>query len=119
MRQAGILAAPGIVALEQMVDRLAEDHANAQRLAEGLREIPGIQVQELSPASGGKQTNIVYFTLDESAPVNPEALVRDFREKHQIKIESGSNGEFRLVLHYWVTAADVETTLAAFKQSLE
>ena len=63
MRQAGIIAAAGIVALEQMVDRLAEDHANARRLAEGLAEIPGVGV-DLARV----QTNIVIFDLLDGAP---------------------------------------------------
>ena len=58
MRQAGVLAAAGIVALETMVDRLAEDHANARRLAEGLAALPGVV---LDPAQ--VQTNIVILEL--------------------------------------------------------
>src|SRR5438093_13606580 len=58
MRQAGILAAAGVYALENMVERLAEDHDNARIAAEGLREIPGI---ELAPAP---QTNLIYFTVE-------------------------------------------------------
>ena len=56
MRQVGVIAAAGIVALEQMVDRLAEDRANAHALAAGLAEIPGLQVEEVSV-----RTNIIYF----------------------------------------------------------
>src|SRR5213594_1868407 len=56
MRQAGVIAAAGIVALERMVDRLAEDHANARRLAEGVAKLPGIAVDP-----GAVQTNIVIF----------------------------------------------------------
>jgi len=58
MRQAGVLAAAGLVALREMIDRLAEDHANARRLAEGLVEIPGIEVNLDSV-----QSNIVMFDL--------------------------------------------------------
>lgn len=60
MRQAGIIAAAGIVALETMVDRLEEDHINARYLGEGLAEISGIQV-ELETV----QTNMVYFDVGE------------------------------------------------------
>src|ERR1700748_439368 len=58
MRQAGVLAAAVLVALETMVDRLADDHENARSLAEGLAEMPGIDC-DLSRV----QTNIVYFRL--------------------------------------------------------
>ncbi len=58
MRQAGVIAAAGIVALEQMVDRLAEDHENARALAAGLAELPGIQVEEVPV-----RTNILYFRI--------------------------------------------------------
>ena len=58
MRQAGVLAAAGVYALERMVDRLADDHENARLAAKGLAEMPGI---ELAPQP---QTNLVYFTVD-------------------------------------------------------
>jgi len=118
MRQAGILAAAGIVALEQMVDRLAEDHANARRMAEGLQEIPGIHCPAMPLPPGTVTTNMVYFKLDDEAPVTPRSLVEQMDETYQIKIENGSHGKFRLVPHYWVTAEDVETTLAAFRDIL-
>ena len=63
MRQAGILAAAGIVALEEMIDRLAEDHENARRLAMGLAAIPEI---ELNPED--IQTNIIFFELSDDVP---------------------------------------------------
>ena len=62
MRQAGVIAAAGIVALTEMVDRLAEDHLHARRLAEGIAELPGISID---PAK--VQTNIVIFELDHPA----------------------------------------------------
>ncbi len=58
MRQAGVIAAAGIVALEQMVDRLAEDHANARALAAGLAKLPGLQVEDVPV-----RTDIVYFRI--------------------------------------------------------
>ena len=59
MRQAGVIAAAGVVALETMVDRLAEDHANARRLAEGIAKVPGLRVDLASV-----QTNIVIFGVE-------------------------------------------------------
>lgn len=75
MRQVGIIAAAAIYALEHHVDRLAEDHANARRLAEALAEMPGIL---LDPA--GVQTNIIIFDLDDRLPEAPE-LVQRFRDQ--------------------------------------
>ena len=68
MRQAGILAAAGIVALNEMVDRLAEDHANARRLADGLANIPGIAIEPETV-----ETNILFFAL---APDGRRATMR-------------------------------------------
>jgi threonine aldolase len=118
MRQAGILAAAGIVALEQMVDRLAEDHANAKRLAQGLNGIPGITVPGLANSPDVLTTNMVYFKLDDEIAIRPESLARRMEEMYQIKIEPGYSQEFRLVTHKWVAAEDVKTTLAAFQHIL-
>ncbi|MDQ1301999.1 MAG: threonine aldolase, partial [Chloroflexota bacterium] len=61
MRQVGVIAAAGIVALEQMAERLADDHANAAALAAGLAELPGLQVEAVAV-----RTNIVYFNVERS-----------------------------------------------------
>ena len=118
MRQAGILAAAGIVALEQMIERLSDDHAHAARLAEGLQDIPGITVPAKPIPPGVKTTNMVYFKLDDETAVTPKSLVNQMAETYQIDLEPGSYGEFRLVTHYWVAAEDVETTVAAFQAIL-
>lgn len=107
MRQAGVLAAAGIVALERMVDRLAEDHANAKRLAEGLAVIPGIMID---PAR--VQTNIVSYEL---APgiTESEFLLR-LGEKGVL---AGSPGpqRIRMVANRMVAAEDIETALEAVR----
>jgi threonine aldolase len=117
-----ILAGSGdficIVALEQMVDRLAEDHANAKRLAQGLNGIPGITVPGLANSPDVLTTNMVYFKLDDEISIRPESLARRMEEMYQIKIEPGYSQEFRLVTHKWVAAEDVKTTLAAFQHIL-
>jgi len=79
MRQAGVLAAAGIVALETMVDRLAEDHTNARRLAGGLAVLPGIV---LDPAR--IQTNIVIWELAPGAP--PAAAFAAAMAAHGVKV---------------------------------
>jgi threonine aldolase len=103
MRQAGILAAAGIVALETMVDRLAEDHANAKRLAQGLDAIRGISLaQEDVP------TNIVMFEL------SPELPAGDFNQRLEasgVKVNPRGGNLFRAVTHRMISSADIDEAL--------
>jgi threonine aldolase len=103
MRQAGVIAAAGIVALETMVDRLAEDHDNAKRLAQGLASIKGITL-----AQDDVPTNIVMFHL------SPELSVVEFREglqKAGVKIGLRDGRPFRAVTHRMVSASDIDEAL--------
>jgi threonine aldolase len=103
MRQAGVIAAAGIVALETMVDRLAEDHANARRLAQGLAGIEGVTL-----AQDDIPTNIVMFHL------SPELSVVEFVEgldRAGIKIGLRDGRPFRAVTHRMVSSADVDEAL--------
>jgi threonine aldolase len=104
MRQAGVVAAAGIVALDQMVERLAEDHANARLLAAGLARLPQIQID---PAR--VQTDLVYFSLRDTA-LAPLEFVRALRERG-ILIGAAYGGQLRAVTHYGIDASDVEETL--------
>ena len=108
MRQAGVLAAAGVVALESMVDRLREDHSKARRLAETLVELPGISLDYETPA-----TNMIFLKLDE-APISGEDLVRRFADKG-IKISASSGGQMRLVMHYWVDDGALAQIIEAFR----
>ena len=110
MRQAGFLAASGIVALEQMTGRLAEDHRQAKRLAEGLAEIPGIEV---SPVT----TNILYFRLLEGVSKTPGQIVDGLAERG-ILLLGRPGGSFRAVTHYWISDEDIEQTLRAVRESI-
>ena len=101
MRQAGILAAAGLYALEHNVERLADDHANAARLSSGLREIEGLKVAT-------PQTNIFYI---EVPPAACDAL-RATLARERIRATVGQHT--RLVTHLNVSAADVERTIAVF-----
>ena len=112
MRQAGVLAAAGIVALETMVDRLANDHANAQRLAEGLARLPGIV---LDPAR--IQTNIVIWELAPGAP--PAAGFAAGMAAQGVKVGVVGPRRIRAVTHYGVEARDVDQALAAARAVLE
>jgi threonine aldolase len=107
MRQAGMLAAAGVVALEQMTERLAEDHLRAKHLAEGLAEIPGIEVSL-------PMTNILYFWLTEEATKTPEEIVGGLAE-HNVLLLSRLEGRFRAVTHYWIDDEGVEKTIQAMR----
>jgi threonine aldolase len=113
LRQAGIIAAAGIVALETMVDRMAEDHVRARRLAEGIATIPGFVID-----AGNVQTNIVNFDLDPSvAMTGPEVLDR-LREKGVLIIYAPERG-FRAVTHCWADDDDIESALVALGEVLQ
>ena len=102
MRQAGILAAAGIVALNTMVDRLAEDHETAKRLAKGLSALPGIG---LDPET--IQTNIVIFEVkDRSVPELLEGL-----KSGGVLASCPEQGKIRMVTHYGITAEHIEEAL--------
>lgn len=111
MRQAGILAAAGLVALNEMVDRLAEDHARAKRLANRLAEIPTIHLLPGSPA-----TNMIFLTLDKSIPLGLVDVLERLKEKG-IMVGISAN-RLRLVLHNDVDDAGVDQTVQAFRTIL-
>jgi threonine aldolase len=103
MRQVGVIAAAGIVALETMIDRLAEDHANARKLAEGLRQIKSITItQEKVP------TNIVMFDLAPSLPV--DRFITKLASAG-IKFTGRGGSSFRAVTNRMVNAADIDYAL--------
>ncbi|MFC1864271.1 low-specificity L-threonine aldolase [Chloroflexota bacterium] len=103
MRQAGVLAAAGIVALETMVDRLAEDHANAKRLAQGLARI-----KEITVTHDDVPTNIVMFAL------SPELSSAEFTEallQSGVKVGSRGNNLFRAVTHRMISSSDIDEAI--------
>ncbi len=112
MRQAGILAAAGIVALESLIERLDDDHAHAKLLADGLGAIPGI---ELDP--GSPQTNMLYFNLGANAKITAPEIAERLKPRGLI-VDPEDAHRFRLVTHYWITAQDVEKVVAAFREVL-
>jgi len=111
MRQVGVLAAAGLVALEQMVDRLAEDHANARRLAEGIAEIPGIET-DLAVV----ETNI--FMADVTHPQLTAYEVVGRMEEKGVLMYAISERRIRFVTHYQVTREDVEKVLVLLREVL-
>ena len=112
MRQAGILAAAGIVALEKMVDRLAEDHARARKLADGLSQIPGVSLKPGTPA-----TNMVFLSLAPEVTFTTAGFMERLKE-HNILIGDTGERSYRLVTHFWIDDAGVEKTVAAFRTVL-
>lgn len=113
MRQAGVIAAAGIVAVEKMTQRLAEDHANARLLAEGLQSIPGIGLNMEQV-----QTNMVFFWLEETVPIDARQLANALQERHNVKIGVTGPRQFRAVTHYWITAESVQTAIEAIRELL-
>ena len=112
MRQVGILAAAGLVALESMVDRLEEDHQRAKILAERLSEIKGIEFRMGLPA-----TNMVFPFLADSVTLTPSE-VSDKLSARGIKVGVVGPRSFRLVTHYWITDDEIDLTVGAFQNIL-
>jgi threonine aldolase len=124
MRQAGVLAAPGLVALSDgpdgMIDRLADDHANARRLAEALADLDGIRSPgDIAQPTGDRldprrvATNFVLFKVDRDRAEFLEAL----RALNVLMVEY-PHGQVRAVTHHDVSAADIDTAVAATREAL-
>jgi threonine aldolase len=111
MRQVGVIAAAGIVALEQMVDRLAEDHANARALAAGLADLPGISVEDVPV-----RTDIVYFNVTR-ADMDAAQLTARLKEQGVWMLPLGPR-RIRAVTNYHVTADDIEAALVTCRAIL-
>lgn len=107
MRQAGILAAAGIIALTDMTKRLSEDHGKARRLADVLTAVPGIEVNR-----DALDINMVYLTMNTS--LSAEAVSERCRE-HGVLIYPPENGLIRLVTHYWIDDAGVDKAVDVLK----
>jgi threonine aldolase len=107
-REAGMLAAAGLWALHHMVDRLAEDHANARTLAEGLAELPGVRID-----LGRVQTNIVRFQLEGMD-------AREFTAACRTRgVLGGASGHgVRFVTHYGIEPADIQRALSVCSEVL-
>ena len=111
MRQAGVLAAAGIVALNEMVDRLADDHANARKLAEGLAEMPGVSIDPTRI-----HTNIVYCEVKRE-DMTVEELVKRLDDDGARMLPVGP-GRIRAVTHYHITSDDIDYVLGVLAKAL-
>jgi threonine aldolase len=111
MRQSGIIAAGALYALDNHWDRLADDHGNAKRLAEGLAEIKGLRVD---PA--GIETNIVYFDVARPGWTAPKLM--QAMKAENVGIGAFSQSMIRVVTHLDVTREDIDVALGAFRRAL-
>ncbi|MBP8002347.1 MAG: low-specificity L-threonine aldolase [Chloroflexi bacterium] len=110
MRQAGVLAAAGLLALRDMTQRLHEDHAHAHYLAQGLAQIPGIHLN-----LDTIKTNIVFFNLTPDFPLASQQLVTRLRE-HNLWVNATGPRQLRVVTHYWITLEHVQLFLATIQK---
>lgn len=106
MRQAGILAAAGLVSLDQMVERLELDHRNAYSLAEGLAAAPGIEL-DLEMV----KTNIVFFNLAGDVPYDAAEIAGRMQQEANIWVGATGPRSFRAVTHYWIEKSDISLFL--------
>jgi len=111
MRQAGIIAAAGIYALDHHLERLKEDHQNAKRLAVGLKEFKGISIDPKHV-----ETNIVIFDVADTGMIASQ--VAEAMKKEGVLIHAFGKTQIRLVTHLDVNAEDMEKTLDAFTKVL-
>jgi len=109
MRQVGVLAAAGLVALEEMIGRLPEDHEKARRLAEGLADCVGLTID-----LDGVQTNVVMATLQRS---NSSAFVEFLREQGVLAVPTGAY-EVRFVTHHDVSLDDIDQAVRVIREVL-
>lgn len=110
MRQAGVIAAAGLVALETPPSRLHEDHAHATMLADGLRGIRGLTVE-------APRTNLVFFELTAAAALDGPGMMSALWSR-RIKIDVDHPTQFRLATHRWVSADDVRRVLTVLRAAL-
>lgn len=113
MRQAGVLAAAGIVALEKMVTRLGEDHKHAQALAKGLAGVDGVIVETPVPA-----TNMVFVHLSDAVKADTKGVVQSLAGLN-VKVGVVGSRRYRLVTHYGIEAGDIQTVVEAFRSVLQ
>jgi threonine aldolase len=105
MRQAGVLAAAGIIALTEMSRRVEEDHRRAKWIARGLAAIPGVKVNP------DTDINMVFFEYPPAGEPDTAAQIVEFFARRQIRINPPEQGQFRFVTHYWIGDTEAERIL--------
>ena len=112
MRQAGFLAAAGIIALEGQTSRLQEDHIRAKKIARELAKIPDIIIKPREI-----DINLVFFSWPPAKEKKVQTHVMEIFKKHKIIISPPEKGVFRFVTHYWIDDQDIEMILAASREA--
>ncbi len=112
MRQAGILAAAGIIAVEKMPERLKDDHRRAWQIAEGIGSLPGVNME-----MGMPQTNMVFPTINPQSGHSATQIAERLAE-YGIKVGVVGDRRLRLVTHYWITDEDVDVVINAFRNCI-
>ena len=112
MRQAGVLAAAGIISLEKMTKRLGDDHARAKRLADGVRKVDGLVVDSHSP-----HTNMVYLNLLADVQTDAQQIAEEMKN-FGVLVDPENSRRFRLVTHYLIDDPAVEKAVAGFQKVL-
>lgn len=113
MRQAGVLAAAGIVALETMISRLPDDHKRASRLAEGLAQSPGLELDPGSPF-----TNMVFLTLGDQVHLSASEMAGRLKDQGLL-VGVSAERRFRLVTHYMIGDSEVDSAIKIFRNVLQ
>lgn len=113
MRQAGVLAAAGLISLEKMSTRLGQDHDRAKKLFEGLKQVQGLNLD----ATESSSTNMIYFNLKDEVKLSVDEIISEMK-KRGVLVDWAGPRRFRLVTHYWVDDAGVEKTVKAFGEVL-
>ncbi|MCC6301028.1 MAG: low-specificity L-threonine aldolase [Anaerolineales bacterium] len=112
MRQVGVIAAAGLIALEKMTKRIGEDHRRAKALANGLKNIAGIVLDENTP-----QTNMIYFNLADHIPFGEDGVIERM-SRFGILVDWADKRRFRLVTHYGVDDEAIGKAVRAFEKTL-
>jgi len=108
MRQAGILAAAGLISIGPMIKRLNEDHDRAKKLADGIKNIEEVELNK-----GYPQSNMVFVKLREGLDKSVEEIITEMGNEG-IRISDSGPGEFRFVTHYWIDDADIKKFIEVF-----
>ena len=112
MRQAGVLAAAGLISLEKMTGRLGQDHARAKNLFEGLKQVQGLKLDARSAS------NMIYFDLADRITLTENQIIEEMK-KYGVLVDWAGPRRFRLVTHYWVDDAGVEKAIKGFSEILK
>ncbi|HAV78848.1 MAG TPA: low-specificity L-threonine aldolase [Anaerolineae bacterium] len=111
MRQAGIVAAAGLISMEKLAERLADDHVRAKKIADGLRKIDGLVVDD------GPYTNMIFLNLSENIKLSMQRIAEKLKESG-VLIDADNSRRLRLVTHYWIDDEGVDKSISAFQKAL-